>query len=75
MTGAVFDTVEVHAEGEPGRVVLNADSFVHGTTMAERLAYCRTHLDDLRKVLLREPRGYPGLCGVLVLSPDRKSVV
>ena len=69
MTRVVFDTVEVHAEGEPGRVVLNADSFVRGTTMAERLTYCRTHLDDLRKVLLREPRGYPGLCGVLVLSP------
>ncbi|SEB66010.1 proline racemase family protein [Microbacterium hydrocarbonoxydans] len=69
MTGVVFDTVEVHAEGEPGRVVLNADALVRGSTMAERLAYCRAHLDDLRRTLLHEPRGYPGLCGVLVLSP------
>lgn len=64
-----IDTIEVHAEGEPGRVVLNADSFVEGTTMAERLEYCREHLDDLRKLLLHEPRGYPALCGVLIVSP------
>ena len=27
--------------------------------MAERFAYCREQLDSLRKLLLREPRGYP----------------
>ncbi|MFB6611785.1 proline racemase family protein [Agromyces sp. NPDC056379] len=69
MTVLTLDTVEVHAEGEPGRVVMNADVLVQGATMAERLMYCRDNLDDLRKVLLHEPRGYPGLCGVFVLSP------
>lgn len=37
--------------------------------MAERFAYCREHLDWLRLLLLHEPRGYPGLCAVLVLPP------
>jgi proline racemase len=35
--------------------------------MVERLAYCRAHLDWLRKLVLHEPRGCLGLCAVLVL--------
>jgi proline racemase len=62
-------TVEVHAEGEPGRVVVDAGSLVQGDTMAERLAYCREHLQSLRTLLLHEPRGYPALCAVLILPP------
>jgi len=52
-------TVEVHAEGEPGRVVLDAADLVQGETMAERFAWCRGNLHWLRELLLREPRGYP----------------
>lgn len=61
--------IDVHAEGEPGRVLIGSHLHVKGATMLERLRYCREALDPLRRVLLREPRGYPGLCGVLVLSP------
>jgi proline racemase len=66
---AGLTTVEVHAEGEPGRVVVDAGSLVRGDTMAERLAYCREHLQWLRTLLLHEPRGYPALCAVLILPP------
>lgn len=62
-------TVEVHAEGEPGRVVLDAAHLVQGDTMAQRFAWCREHLDPLRELLLHEPRGYPALCAVLLLPP------
>jgi len=61
--------VEVHAEGEPGRIVLDAAHLVRGDTMADRLEYCRAHLDWLRELVLHEPRGYPALCAVLVLPP------
>ena len=63
------ETIEVHAEGEPGRVIPNADRFVKGATMMERLDYCIRELDGLRKLLLREPRGYPATCGVFLVSP------
>jgi proline racemase len=66
-TKLTLDSVEVHAEGEPGRVLISAAGLVEGGTMAERLAYCRGHLDWLRRLMLHEPRGYPGLCAVLVL--------
>ncbi|GAA3669375.1 proline racemase family protein [Arthrobacter ginkgonis] len=65
----LLDAVEVHAEGEPGRILTNAAALVHGDTMAERLAYCRENLDWLRRLMLREPRGYPGLCAVILLPP------
>lgn len=62
-------SVDVHAEGEAGRVLLGGSVQVRGDTMAERLAWCVEHLDDLRLLLLREPRGHPSLCGVLVMPP------
>lgn len=61
--------IDVHAEGEPGRVLIGSHLHVKGATMAERLQYCEKHLEDLRRMLLREPRGYPALCGALVLPP------
>ncbi len=64
-----IDTIEVHAEGEPGRVIPDAARFVRGDTMAERFDYCVSELDGLRKLLLREPRGYPATCGVFLLPP------
>ncbi|WP_405737320.1 proline racemase family protein [Streptomyces sp. NBC_01537] len=64
-----IDAIDVHAEGEPGRVLIGSHLHVKGATMAERLQYCEKHLDDLRRLLLREPRGYPALCGALVLPP------
>jgi proline racemase len=65
----LIPSVDVHAEGEPGRVLLGQHLEVRGTTMGERLAWCVEHLDDLRLLLLREPRGHPSMCGVLVLPP------
>ncbi len=61
--------IDVHAAGEAGRVVIGQNSLVKGSTMAERLQYCIDELDETRRLLLREPRGYPGLCAVFVLPP------
>lgn len=65
----MVSTVDVHAEGEAGRVVLGGNLQVRGGAMADRLAWCVEHLDDLRSLLLREPRGHPSMCGVLVMPP------
>jgi proline racemase len=65
----IITTVDVHAEGEPGRVLLGGHLQVRGATMAERLRWCSRNLDDLRMLLLREPRGHPAMCAVLVLPP------
>ena len=44
-----LEAIEVHAEGEPGRVITSAAGLIRGDTMAERFAYCRSHLDGLRR--------------------------
>lgn len=65
----IITSVDVHAEGEPGRVLLGGHLHVRGATMTERLRWCGEHLNDLRELLLREPRGHIAMCGVLVLPP------
>ena len=39
--------------------------------MFEKRLYLERNKDDLRKRMLREPRGYPGLCCNLILPPTR----
>ncbi|WP_231443108.1 proline racemase family protein [Brevibacterium zhoupengii] len=65
----LIQAVDVHAAGEPGRVLLGSGLRVKGATMAERLRYCEENLDDLRTLVLQEPRGYPGLCSPLIVPP------
>lgn len=68
-TRLAIPTIDVHAAGEPGRVLLGSHLHVRGATMADKFDYARTHLDWLRRLVLREPRGYPAMCAVLVTSP------
>ncbi len=65
----MVSAIDVHAEGEPGRVLLSSALRVQGRSMAERLEYCRANLDWLRRLMLQEPRGYPAMCCSLVLPP------
>lgn len=75
MTGATWhgtktiSSIDVHAEGEAGRILLGAHLLVRGDTWPERMRWCEEHLDWLRRLLLREPRGHPSMCAVLVLPP------
>lgn len=66
--------VDLHAAGEPGRVILGGIPDVPGESMFEKRSYFEQHLDGLRKLMLREPRGYPALCCNVVLPPtDRRA--
>src|SRR5919202_1462109 len=67
----MITAVEAHAGGEPGRVIVGGVLDVPGASMFEKRTYLLQQRDDLRKRMLREPRGYPGLCCNLVLPPTR----
>ncbi|WP_109471897.1 proline racemase family protein [Ornithinimicrobium cavernae] len=69
LTRRVLNTIDVHAEGELGKVVIASHLQIRGTTMLERLAHAQEHFEGVRRLLLREPRGYPAACAVLVLPP------
>lgn len=65
----MITAVDAHACGEPGRVIIGGVVGVPGKTMFEKMLYLRDHGDALRKLMLREPRGYPATCCNLVLPP------
>lgn len=66
---SMISAVDLHACGEPGRVIVGGVRDVPGRTMFEKMQYLARHHDDLRKRMLREPRGYPAANCNLILPP------
>lgn len=67
----MIQAVDAHACGEPGRVIVGGVLDVPGATMFEKMQHLWQHGDGLRKLMLREPRGYPALCANVILPPTR----
>lgn len=65
--GRLITAVDAHAGGEPGRVITGGVLDVPGATMFDKMVHLREHGDSLRRLMLREPRGYPALCCNLIL--------
>jgi proline racemase len=63
----MLTAVDLHACGEPGRVIVGGVLDVPGKTMFEKMRYLAVEADDLRKRMLREPRGYPAANCNLIL--------
>ncbi len=64
----VFTAVDSHTEGMPTRVVTGGVGVLPGSTMAERRL---TVPDDLRTLLMHEPRGHGAMSGALLQPPVR----
>jgi proline racemase len=53
----MLNVVDCHAEGESGKVVVGGVGNVPGETMFDKRVYLEQNLDQLRELLLFEPRG------------------
>ena len=62
--------VDVHAEGEPGRVITAGMMELPPGTMLEKMLWLEREADHIRLQMLREPRGYPGLCCNAIVPSD-----
>jgi len=71
----MIQAVDAHACGEPGRVIIGGVQDFPGATMFEKMQYLRNHADGLRKLMLREPRGYPAANCNLILPPTHPEAV
>jgi proline racemase len=60
--------VDTHI-GEPMRVITGGVPHIPGNTMFEKMKYMEVNDDQLRMMMLREPRGYPPLCCNLICEP------
>ena len=65
----LIHAVDLHACGEPGRVITGGVLDVPGRSMFEKMRFFAEHHDDVRKRMLREPRGYPAANCNLILPP------
>src|ERR1041384_1005193 len=52
---SMLTAVDVHAGGEPGRVIVGGVLDVPGASMFDKRLYLQQHADHLRKRMLREP--------------------
>jgi len=55
----------------PTRVVTGGVGPIPGATMLERKAHFEAHMDDLRLLLMREPRGHSAMSGAILQPPTR----
>lgn len=65
----MITAVDVHAEGEGGRVITGGVPHLPGRSVFEKMQYMQAHHDDVRTLMLREPRGNPALCCNVLVPP------
>src|SRR5215203_1523471 len=71
MSSLILRTIDAHTAGEPLRLVTGGWPAPEGATMLERRAWAREHQDQLRRVLMFEPRGHADMYGALLTEPER----
>jgi proline racemase len=67
----VLAAVDSHTEGMPTRVITGGVGPIAGATMLERKLHFEAHMDDLRLLLMREPRGHGAMSGAILQPPTR----
>lgn len=67
----MFTAVDSHTEGMPTRVVTGGVGVIPGATMNEKRLYFMEHLDDIRLLLMNEPRGHSAMSGAILQAPTR----
>jgi proline racemase len=66
-----FHAVDSHTEGMPTRVVVGGVGTIPGATMAERRNWFIANSDDVRTLLMYEPRGHGAMSGAILQPPTR----
>ncbi len=61
--------IDSHTEGEPTRVVLSGGPDLGSGSLASRVERFRTFHDDVRRLIVDEPRGSPIAVGALLCAP------
>lgn len=67
----VLQAVDTHCEGLPIRVVTGGVAPMPGNTMEERRQWFIRNSDDLRTLLMHEPRGHSFQSGAILQPPTR----
>jgi proline racemase len=63
-------TVDYHTAGEPFRIVTGGVEAPRGATILDKRRDALDRLDDVRRLLVNEPRGHADMYGCFVVEPD-----
>lgn len=63
-------TRDYHTAGEPFRIVTGGVPDLEGATVLDRRTWAAEHLDDVRRLLVNEPRGHADMYGCFITPPD-----
>lgn len=67
-----IETIDLHAGGEPIRLIRSGYPRVPMAPILERRRWVRQHADAVRTALMYEPRGHRDMYGAVLLSPHRE---
>ncbi|MFV0457584.1 MAG: proline racemase family protein [Actinomycetales bacterium] len=67
----VFHAVDSHTEGMPTRVITGGVAAMPGATMMERREWFLANSDEVRTLLMYEPRGHASMSGAILQPPTR----
>ncbi len=65
----IVTTTDYHTGGEPFRIVTGGVPPLRGDSILDKRRYAKEHLDDVRKMLVYEPRGHADMYGCFVTEP------
>ena len=69
----VVRTTDYHTAGEPFRIVTGGVAPLEGATILDKRRFALERLDDVRKLLVFEPRGHADMYGCFVTEPNDDS--
>ena len=67
----VFHAVDSHTEGMPTRVIVGGVGEIPGDTMMAKRLHFMEHMDDIRTLLMTEPRGHSAMSGAILQPATR----
>ena len=71
VTTARYEAVDSHTEGMPTRVIVGGIGVLPGDTMLERKLRLEREHDEIRQLLMNEPRGHGAMSGAILQPPCR----
>lgn len=68
----MITTTDYHTAGEPFRIVTSGVPEIPGATVLDRRAAAQAspEIDDVRRLLVQEPRGHADMYGCFLVPPD-----
>ncbi|MBX3030511.1 MAG: proline racemase family protein [Chloroflexi bacterium] len=67
----VIETIDLHAGGEPLRLIRSGYPRVPSAPILERRRWVREHADAVRRAIIHEPRGHRDMYGAVLLPAHR----